>query len=247
MATESKIEWTEQTWNPVTGCTKISPGCKYCYAEKMSHRLQAMGASGYENAFELTLQPQRLNQPLGRKKATTYFVNSMSDLFHENVPDSYIEKVLSVMEQTPQHTYQVLTKRADRLPLFFCNKKAPGNMWLGVSVEDKEYGIPRIKQLQAVKNVKIKFLSVEPLLEDIGIINLDEIDWVIVGGESGKNARPMKEQWAISIRNQCEAANVAFFFKQWGGWGADGKKRAKIENGRILDGKLWDNYPDARI
>ena len=242
MASTSDIEWTEQTWNPTTGCTKVSAGCKHCYAEVMANRLQAMGTHGYENNFKLTLQPSRLNQPLLRKKATVYFVNSMSDLFHEEIPDSYLDMVFDVIEQTPQHTYQILTKRAERLPQYFANRPCPQNVWLGVSVEDKKHGIPRIDFLRQV-NAHIRFLSVEPLLEDVGELNLTDIHWVIVGGESGHRARPMHTDWAESVRDQCEDAGVAFFFKQWGGWGADGVKRAKSLNGRKLNGKLWDNYP----
>jgi protein gp37 len=243
MATSSKIEWTEQTWNPVTGCTKVSPGCKNCYAETMARRLKAMKAAGYENGFKLTLHPDRLTQPTLRKKPTVYFVNSMSDLFHESVPDEFIKQVIEVIRDTPQHTYQVLTKRAERLLTFFEHVNAPTNMWLGVSVEDKEYGLPRIDYLRKTKGIAIKFLSVEPLLEDVGTMDLSGIDWVIVGGESGTNARPMNLEWASSIRDQCENANVAFFFKQWGGWGADGVKRAKRFNGRELQGKTWDEMP----
>lgn len=242
MASISDIEWTEQTWNPTTGCTKVSAGCKHCYAEVMAHRLHAMGASGYQNNFSLTLQPSRLNQPLLRKKATVYFVNSMSDLFHEDIPNSYLDMVFDVIEKTPQHTYQILTKRAERLPKYFSERQCPKNVWLGVSVEDKKHGLPRIEFLRQV-NAHIRFLSVEPLLEDIGVIELKDIHWVIVGGESGHRARPMKPEWAESIRRQCEDANVAFFFKQWGRWGADGVKRAKSHNGRKLNGKTWDNYP----
>jgi len=246
MATTSKIEWTEQTWNPTTGCTKISAGCKHCYAEVMAHRLHAMKALGYENTFELTLQPKRINQPLLRKKATIYFVNSMSDLFHEDIPDTYLDEVFTVIEQTPQHTYQILTKRAERLPQYFANRICPQNVWLGVSVEDKKHGVPRIEYLRQVE-AHIRFLSVEPLLEDVGELNLKDIHWVIVGGESGSNARPMKQEWAESVRDQCEVAGVAFFFKQWGGWGADGVKRAKRHNGRELHGRTWDEMPAQQI
>lgn len=245
MATSSKIEWTEQTWNPVTGCTKVSPGCKHCYAEVMAHRLQAMGAGGYSRGFQLTLHPERLQQPMKRKKPTVYFVNSMSDLFHEDVPDEYIAEVMGIMAQTPQHTYQVLTKRAERLPDFFSRHPAPANMWLGVSVEDRKYGVSRIAHLQQVQGASIRFLSIEPLLEDVGELNLAGIDWVIVGGESGHHARPMHPEWAESVRDQCEAAEVAFFFKQWGGWGADGVRRNKKENGRKLEGSEYNNYPAA--
>lgn len=242
MTTTSKIEWTERTWNPVVGCTKVSPGCKNCYAEVMAWRLKAMGTSGYENGFQLTMLPSRLQEPLQRKKPTTYFVNSMSDLFHEDVPFSYIEQVFDVIRQAEQHTFQVLTKRADRLESFFFGRDVPKNAWIGVSVEDKKYGIPRIKHLQRV-NATIRFLSVEPLLEDLGQLNLNGIHWVIVGGESGSRARPMKLEWVDSIKEQCEASGSAFFFKQWGGWGVDGVKRSKHFNGRELHGRTWDNMP----
>jgi protein gp37 len=239
---ESSIEWTEHTWNPVTGCTKISPGCKHCYAETMARRLTAMRASGYENGFQLTLQPERLAQPLKRKAPTVYFVNSMSDLFHEAVPDNYIEQVLDVCRQTPQHTYQVLTKRAERLPAFFKSRQCPPNVWLGVSVEDKKYGVPRIAELKKVP-VRIRFLSIEPLLEDVGVIDLSGIHWVIVGGESGSRARPMSQSWVESVRRQAKEQGVAFFFKQWGAWGPDGIRRDKKRNGRKLRGRHWDEFP----
>lgn len=241
---QSKIEWTEQTWNPVTGCTKISPGCKHCYAETMAHRLQAMGAAGYDHGFALTLHEARLQQPLKRKKPTVYFVNSMSDLFHEDIPDTFIEQVMTVAAQTPQHTYQILTKRAERLPTFFSQRVVPANVWLGVSVEDRRYGLPRIDHLRQVA-ARIRFLSVEPLLEHLGPMNLAGIHWVIVGGESGPKARPMHPDWVLAVRDQCEAAGVAFFFKQWGGWGADGVRRAKQSNGRLLAGRTWDAYPHS--
>ena len=242
MATASKIEWTEQTWNPVTGCTKVSPGCKHCYAETMAHRLKAMGASGYDRGFKLTLQPDRLEQPLKRKRATVWFVNSMSDLFHKEIPDAYIDRVFDSIRETPQHTYQILTKRSERLPQYFANRAVPDNVWLGVSVENRKYGKPRIDDLRQVQ-AQIRFLSVEPLLEDLGEINLQNIHWVIVGGESGSKARPMKPEWARRIKQQCEEAGVAYFFKQWGAWGADGRKRNKHANGRELDGKTWNQYP----
>lgn len=244
MTTTSRIEWTEQTWNPTIGCTKISEGCKNCYAEAMAHRLQAMGTPGYENGFTLTLIPQRLNDPLKRKKPTTFFVNSMSDLFHHKIPDEHIEAVFSVIQQTPQHTYQILTKRATRMERFFRSRTVPTNAWLGVSVENKKQGVPRIKYLRKV-SAKVRFLSVEPLLENVGEIDLTDIHWVIVGGESGPKARPMKEEWVDSIRTQCEEQQVAFFFKQWGGWGVDGKKRAKSANGRLLNGRTWDAMPNV--
>jgi protein gp37 len=242
MSTKSRIEWTEQTWNPTSGCTKISPGCKHCYAEVMASRLQAMGSSGYENGFKLALHPLRLSQPLQRKKSTTYFVNSMSDLFHEDIPDAFLDDVFSVIKRTPQHIYQILTKRAHRLPLYFATRDCPENVWLGVSVEDRAYGLPRIEHLRQV-NSTVRFLSIEPLLENLGELDLSGIHWVIVGGESGPKARPMKKEWVEQIRLQCEANNIAFFFKQWGGWGADGKKRAKKYNGRELNGRTWDQMP----
>lgn len=245
MASKSHIEWTEQTWNPVTGCTKISPGCKHCYAEALAKRLKRMGTPGYQNGFELTLHPERLEQPLNRKKPTTYFVNSMSDLFHQSIPDEFIDQVLGVIKKTPQHTYQILTKRAQRLQQYFRNRQCPSNVWLGVSVEDKKYGVPRIDWLRQV-NVSIHFLSIEPLLEDIGSIDLTNIQWVIVGGESGFKARPMKEAWVKNIQQQCENANVAFLFKQWGGWGVDGIKRNKKINGRLFNNRIWDAYPINR-
>lgn len=246
MTTTSRIEWTEQTWNPTVGCTKISAGCKHCYAETMAKRLKAMGTPGYENGFALQLLPQRLQDPLKRKKPTIYFVNSMSDLFHERIPDAYIDQVFDVIGQTPHHTYQVLTKRAARMARYFRDRAAPRNAWLGVSVENKKHGVPRIQQLRKVP-AHIRFLSVEPLLEDIGSLNLEGIHWVIVGGESGPKARPMKQEWANSVRRQCEAQQVAFFFKQWGGWGADGQRRAKSANGRKLNGKTWDQMPASAM
>ncbi|MEM1370295.1 MAG: phage Gp37/Gp68 family protein [Cyanobacteria bacterium P01_H01_bin.15] len=242
----SKIEWTEQTWNPVTGCTKVSPGCKHCYAETMSKRLQAMGAPGYDNGFKLSLLPERLRQPLQRRKPTMYFVNSMSDLFQDEIPDEFIDQVIGVIRETPHHTYQILTKRSANMRKYFSGRSVPDNAWLGVSVEDKKYGKPRITDLADI-NAKTRFLSVEPLLEDLGKIRLKGIHWVIVGGESGFGARPMKEKWALSIRNQCLDAGVDFFFKQWGSWGADGKQRNKKANGRLLDGKMWDMVPSIAI
>lgn len=242
MSNTTLIEWTEQTWNPTTGCTKISSGCKHCYAETMALRLQAMGAPGYENGFALSLMPDRLMQPALRKKPTMYFVNSMSDLFHEGIPFEYLDKVFSIIRDTKHHTYQVLTKRADRMSDYFASREVPANAWLGVTVEDKEYGIPRIHTLQGI-SAPVKFLSCEPLLEDLGILNIIGIKWVIVGGESGFNARPMKENWVLSLKNQCERYDVAFFFKQWGAWGRDGVKRNKKANGRLLLGETWDQFP----
>ncbi|MHB8562628.1 MAG: DUF5131 family protein [Acidiferrobacteraceae bacterium] len=242
MTTNSKIEWTEQTWNPTVGCTKISPGCKHCYAETMAKRLHAMGARGYEHGFRLTLMPDRLSGPLERQKPTVYFVNSMSDLFHEKVPFKYIQQVFGVMSQASQHTFQVLTKRAERMAEFCNSREVPPNVWLGVSVENKEYGVPRMSVLQKI-DAGVRFLSVEPLLEDLGEIDLTGIHWVIVGGESGHKARPIRQEWIDSIKQQCDQAGVAFFFKQWGTWGADGQKRSKKGNGRRYRGKVWDAMP----
>ncbi len=246
MTTASRIEWTQQTWNPTVGCSKISPGCKNCYAESMARRLQAMGTAGYENGFALTLLPGRLSDPLSRKKPTTYFVNSMSDLFHERVPDAFIAQVFETMRASPQHTYQILTKRASRMVRFFARRNVPSNAWLGVSVEDIKYGVPRIDCLRRV-SANVRFLSVEPLLEDLGELNLSGIHWVIVGGESGPKARPMRQDWVESVRRQCDAQSVAFFFKQWGGWGADGRRRSKSMNGRMLNGRTWDAMPSASL
>ena len=244
MSTRTSIEWTEHSWNPTTGCTKISPGCEHCYAETMALRLKAMGAKGYKKGFALTLQPSRLQEPLKRKKATVYFVNSMSDLFHEDVPDEYISQVFDVIKKSPQHTFQVLTKRAERMADFFRFYKAPPNAWLGVTVENRKHGLPRMDLLRQVE-AHVRFLSAEPLLEDLGKLNASGIHWVIVGGESGPKARPMKPTWVLRIKQQCEIQNVPFFFKQWGGWGADGKKRAKKANGRRLLGRTWDSVPES--
>lgn len=239
---ESKIEWTEQTWNPATGCTKVSPGCKHCYAETMAARLKAMGASGYERGFRLALHSSRLTQPIQRKKPTIWFVNSMSDLFHERIPDKFLDQVFETIRSTPHHTYQILTKRAERLPQYFSERQCPRNVWLGVSVEDRRYGVPRIDHLRQV-DARVRFLSIEPLLEDVGPMDLRGIHWVIVGGESGAKARPMLPEWVDAVRRQCEQQHAAFFFKQWGGWGADGVKRHKKANGRLLHGRTWDELP----
>lgn len=245
MATKSRIEWTESTWNPVIGCTKISPGCKHCYAETMARRLQAMGIPGYENGFKkVRILPFRLDEPIKKRQPTLYFVNSMSDLFHSEVPESFIDRVFDVMHKCPQHTFQVLTKRAERLAEYSQERLIPDNVWLGVSVENRRHGMPRIMHLQTAKT-KSRFLSIEPLLEDIGDIDLSGIEWVIVGGESGHGARPMKESWALNVKRQCDEQGVRFFFKQWGAFGADGVKRPKKSNGRVLLGQTWDAMPDV--
>jgi protein gp37 len=242
MSTKTSIEWTEQTWNPTVGCSKISPGCANCYAEAMARRLKAIGVKGYENGFQLTLIPERLGEPIKRRQPTIYFVNSMSDLFHELIPDRYLQKVLTVIQQTPQHTYQILTKRAERMADFFQGQTIPNNVWLGVTVENRAHGLPRIDYLRKISS-SVRFISAEPLLEDLSNIDLTGIHWVIVGGESGPKARPMKQEWVLNIKDQCEAQGAAFFFKQWGGWGVDGKKRGKKHNGRLLIGRTWDAVP----
>jgi protein gp37 len=211
----------------------------------MAGRLQAMGAPGYADGFRLTLHPTRLAQPLDRKKPTTYFVNSMSDLFHESIPDRYLDEVMSVIRRTPRHTYQILTKRAERLPDYFSGRDCPPNVWLGVSVEDRRHGLPRVDHLRQV-DARIRFLSVEPLLEDLGVMDLEGIHWVIVGGESGPKARPMCSEWVEAIQHQARSAGTAFFFKQWGAWGADGRKRGKKANGRVFKGRTWDEAPLLR-
>ncbi|MBZ0271645.1 phage Gp37/Gp68 family protein [bacterium] len=231
---KSTIEWTESTWNPVTGCTKISPGCKHCYAERMAERLHAMGQPNYRNGFELTLQPQMLELPLRWKKPQTIFVNSMSDLFHKDVPPNYIQHVFDVMRRAHWHRFQVLTKRADRLAELDAAMDWAPNVWMGVSVESDEYRW-RVDRLRST-GAKTKFLSLEPLLGPLHDLDLRGIDWVIVGGESGPKARPMQRAWATDLRDQCERARVPFFFKQWGG---TNKKRA----GRILEGRTWDGMP----
>lgn len=243
----SKIEWTEETWNPITGCTKISSGCKHCYAEVMAKRLQAMGTKGYENGFKLTLQPHRLLEPLNNKKPTMYFVNSMSDLFHKDVPFEFIDKIFDTIKKAHWHKFQVLTKRADIMYSYFETREIPSNVWLGVTVENKKEGLKRIPFLKKINNVSIKFLSIEPLLEDLGQVDFLGIDWVIVGGESGNQARPMKKEWAINVKNQCEQQDVAFYFKQWGTWGEDMKKRSKKENGHLLDNEVYREMPDKAV
>lgn len=237
----SKIEWTDATWNPSTGCNKVTAGCKNCYAETMAKRLQAMGASGYENGFDFTLMPERIDLPRKIKKPTKFFVNSMSDLFHEDMPFEFLDQVFKVIEETPHHQYQILTKRENILDEYFKNKKVPKNVWLGVTVENSKTK-NRIDVLRKI-DAEIRFLSIEPLIGEVGDVDLTDIHWVIVGGESGHKARPMKSEWAIDIQRQCNEQNVAFFFKQWGTWGEDGVKRSKKSNGRILLGKEWNEEP----
>lgn len=238
---KSKIEWTEATWNPSTGCNKVSAGCKNCYAETMAKRLQSMGTPGYQNGFEFEIMPSRLELPLRTKKPTKFFVNSMSDLFHEEMPFEFLDRVFEVIHKTPQHTYQILTKRENRLQSYFQKEEVPANAWIGVSVENQKT-TSRIDILREIRAHR-RFLSLEPLLEDIGQINLSGIHWVIVGGESGQKARPMEESWALSILEQCKDQGVKFFFKQWGTWGADGIRRNKKANGRHLLGRTWNEEP----
>lgn len=234
MAQGSGIEWTESTWNPVTGCTKVSPGCKHCYAERMAQRLQAMGQANYRDGFRLTLQPHMLELPLQWKRPQTIFVNSMSDLFHKDVPEEYIQRVFDVMRRASWHRFQVLTKRSDRLAAVDACLDWPPNVWMGVSVENADY-CDRVDHLRTTR-ARVKFLSLEPLLGPLPNLDLRRIDWVIVGGESGPGARPMDPAWALDLRDQCRQRNVPFFFKQWGG---KNKKRA----GRMLEGRSWDQMP----
>lgn len=234
MAANSSIEWTKSTWNPVTGCTKVSPGCKHCYAERMALRLQAMKHPNYMEGFKVTLHPQVLELPLGWKKPQTIFVNSMSDLFHEDVPLSFILKVFDVMKRASWHDFQILTKRSARLSELNSKLEWPRNVWMGVSVENTDYTY-RIQHLRSTA-ASIKFISLEPLLGPLPNLDLSGIDWVIVGGESGPMARPMGKAWVTDICDQCQQASVPFFFKQWGGVQ---KKKA----GRLLDGRTWDELP----
>jgi protein gp37 len=236
MAVKSSIEWTESTWNPLTGCTKISPGCKHCYAERMAKRLKAMGQPNYANGFRLALHEESLELPLRWKKPQMIFVNSMSDLFHKDVPLAFIQRVVDVMRRAHWHHFQVLTKRSARLLELDPAFDWPENVWMGVSVENADY-VERIDHLRS-SHAGIKFLSLEPLLGPLPALDLDNIDWVIVGGESGPGARPMEREWVVDIRRQCQRARVPFFFKQWGGLH---KKRT----GRLLDGRTWDEWPRA--
>lgn len=230
----SRIEWTEETWNPVTGCTKISSGCKNCYAERMAKRLHAMGQPNYKSEFEPTFHEHMLSRPLGMKKPRMIFVNSMSDTFHESLTDEQILKIFKVMNQTFQHTFQVLTKRSDRLLELSDKINWTDNIWMGVTVEHTKTR-ERIEDLRRT-SAKTKFLSIEPLVGRVAGLNLSNIDWVIVGGESGPGARPMKEEWVIEIRDACVKSSTPFFFKQWGGVN---KKKA----GRLLENRIWDQMP----
>lgn len=237
----TKIEWTDKTWNPITGCSKLSAGCAHCYAEVMARRIQAMGLDKYSNGFKLTLHPEDLNTPRSWKKGHNIFVCSMSDLFHTDVPFEFIDEVMTTICETPQHRYQLLTKRAERMAEYFATREVPKNVWLGVTVEcqSTRYRIDYLRRIPAM----VRFLSCEPLLEDLGELNLSSIDWVIVGGESGHKARPMKEEWVLNIKQQVENHGAAFFFKQWGTWGSDGIKRNKHKNGKTLNGKVVQDMP----
>jgi protein gp37 len=239
VADHSKIEWTDATWNPVRGCTKISPGCKHCYAETFAERFRGVSGHPYEQGFDPRLVPEKLNEPFKWATPRMVFVNSMSDLFHTYVPDEYIQRVTEVMMTANWHTYQVLTKRAERLRELLSDRLRLGgqanNIWWGVSVENKKHGLPRIDHLRRAP-ARVRFLSIEPLLEDVGELDLSGIHWVIVGGESGHGARPIRREWVISILRQCRKQGVQFFFKQWGGV-------HKSKTGRVLDGRTYDEFP----
>lgn len=237
----SKIGWTERTWNPVTGCTKISPGCQHCYAEIMANRLHAMGQEKYVNNFKSTMHEKEIALPLSWTQPSLVFVCSMSDLFHPDVSFEFIDKMLRVMEITPHHTYQLLAKRADRMQEYFSKRKVPDNVWVGVTIESSttKHRIDCLNRILA----NTKFISFEPLLYDIGDIDLSSIQWVIVGGESGPKARRMEKEWVLSIKKKANENKVPFFFKQWGAWGEDAVKRSKKANGRALDGKIYSSMP----
>jgi protein gp37 len=239
MAEHSTIEWTDATWNPVRGCTKISPGCKHCYAEAFAERFRGVPGHPYQQGFDLKLVPAKIAEPLRWLSPKMIFVNSMSDLFHEGVPDDYIEAVARVMVKANWHTYQVLTKRSERMTGLLRSRlrfaAESRHIWWGVSIDTRAYGLPRLRDLQA-SPASVRFLSIEPLLEGLGRFSLDGIHWVIVGGESGHGARPLKKDWVTSIRDQCDAKGIPFFFKQWGGVR---KKKA----GRVLDGRTYDGFP----
>ena len=235
MAFNSSIEWTESTWNPMTGCTKVSIGCKNYYAERLAKRLQAMGQPNYKNGFQLTIHPYMLNLPLQWKKPQMIFVNSMSDIFHEDAPENFIKKIFGVMAKAHWHIFQVLTKRSDRLLEFADDLKWESNIWMGVTVESEENTL-RIDHLRQ-SPAKVKFLSLEPLLGPLQELNLDGMNWVIVGGESGPKARIMRKKWVIDVKDQCEKAIIPFFFKQWGGTN-------KKKSGRMLEGRIWDQMPE---
>lgn len=238
----TKIEWTNRTWNPVTGCTKCSEGCKNCYAEVMTRRLKGTGNKRYANGFKVTTHEDVLDEPDKWTNPSLIFVCSMSDLFHEEVPFTFIDKVMDTIRVNPWHIFQILTKRADRMEEYYRTREVPNNAWIGVTVENEKAKM-RIEHLNNIDTTAVRFISCEPLLEDLGELNLYKIDWVIVGGESGRNARPMKEEWVLNIKRQADTEDAAFFFKQWGTWGVDGIKRNKKENGSLLQDKLWRCFP----
>lgn len=241
----TKIEWTEKVWNPSIGCDKISAGCKYCYAEVFAKRLRVMGIEDYKDGFLFKILPHRLEEPLKIKKPSKFFVNSMSDIFHEQMPYEYLDMIFDVIKKTPQHIYQILTKRDKIMLEYLSDKELHPNVWVGVSVENSTYK-NRIDSLRKIK-AKIRFVSFEPLIGSVDSINLKDIHWAIVGGESGRGARPIKKEWVEEIFKQCKEQHVAFFFKQWGSWGADEIKRNKKVNGRLFRGKLWNEFPKAFI
>ena len=241
---ETKIEWTDKTWNPVTGCTKKSEGCVHCYAEVMARRLKGMGQLKYRNAFSLTLHPEDLDEPKKWRKPHNIFICSMGDLFHEDVPFEFVDKVMKTIRETPWHRYQILTKRAERMEEDVLSHSVPSNAWLGVTVEVQRT-LSRIDNLRHLP-ASVRFLSCEPLLEDLGHMDLEGVDWIIVGGESGTQARPMKEEWVLNIKRQAEEQDIAFFFKQWGTWSRDGVKRNKHVNGKLLEGKIIQQMPKEK-
>lgn len=242
---QTKIEWTEATWNPSIGCNKISAGCKFCYAEVMAKRLKAIGMKDYKDGFKFKILPHRLEETLKIKKPTKFFVNSMSDLFHEKMPREFLYKIFEAIEKTPRHIYQILTKRDELMLDYFSHNKVPQNVWLGVTVENSNFK-SRIDSLRQIDST-IRFISFEPLIDSVGTVDLTGIHWAIVGGESGSKARPIKQEWIEEIFKQCKQQGTAFFFKQWGTWGADEVKRNKKANGRIFKGKEWNEYPKISV
>lgn len=245
----TKIQWTERSWNPITGCSKASAGCQNCYAEAMARRLKGMGVKRYENGFKVTMHPDALDEPKKVKQPSFFFVCSMSDMFHDDVPFDFVDQIIGVIEDCPQHTFQLLTKRPWRMLEYFNGhrgRKVPDNVWLGCTVENS-YMLPRLFSLKSVAKPPVRFISCEPLLDDIAnsdLFDLRGIDWVIVGGESGPCARPMSKEWVLNIKKKCEEAGVPFFFKQWGTHGEDGVRRSKEENGCLLDGIEYKQTPE---
>ncbi len=240
----TKIDWAQAVWNPTIGCDRVSSGCKNCYAEIMAKRLQAMGNKDYKDGFQFKMLEHRLNEPLKNKKPTLYFVNSMSDLFHQKMKIYFLDSIMKIISQTPYHQYQILTKRPQKMREYFLHHNIPTNVWLGTTIESS-----RVKaRIDLIRDLKasVKWLSIEPLLDDLGELDLNGIDWVIVGGESGYNARIMQKSWLINIKIQCDRAKIPFFFKQWGAYGEDGIKRNKKNNGALLDGKIYQAFPNIK-